>query len=285
MNWIVADLLMFLCSVALYLAVRKAALDKLPSQFNNLAMFFIPLFVFAAGCVFSHTSYGISLKNAVLLVLTGVILAYLSNAISMKSIELAPNPGYSLVISKSYVVLTTFLAVPLFGAHLSVKALAAILLIVSFSALIMVNPKAAHHAKSAAWLPLAIGAFFGWGFLSLAAKYFFAQGLSTFQFLAYMFTVVCICIFAEMCLRRVSFQPLLRHWPSFVLIGVTASGFNFFNFYAIRLAPNVGYVNATNAASIAVVTIFAILLFKDEFSIKKLVGVLGVVGGLVLLCV
>jgi hypothetical protein len=29
MHWIVADLLMFACSVAVYLAVRKAALDKL----------------------------------------------------------------------------------------------------------------------------------------------------------------------------------------------------------------------------------------------------------------
>jgi drug/metabolite transporter (DMT)-like permease len=203
----------------------------------------------------------------------------------MKSIELAPNPGYSLVISKSYVVLTTFLAVPFFGAHLTVKALVAVLLIVLFSALIMINPKAAGRAKSAAWLPLAIGAFFGWGFLSLAAKYFFRQGVSTLEFLTYVFFVACVCIFLEMYFRRVVFRPLFKHWQSFALIGVAATGFNFFSFYALRLAPNVGYVNATNTASIAVVTIFAILLFKDEFSIRKLIGVLGVVAGLVLLLV
>ena len=56
-----------------------------------------------------------------------------------------------------------------------------------------------------------------------------------------------------------------------------------FTFVAIKLAPNVGYVNATNAASIAAVTIFSIILFRDEFSWRKLAGVAGVVAGLILL--
>ena len=75
------------------------------------------------------------------------------------------------------------------------------------------------------------------------------------------------------------------HLGTFLLIGILSTSFDIFNFKAVKIAPNVGYVNATNAASIGAVTIFAILLFKDEFSIRKLVGVLGVIGGLVLLFV
>jgi uncharacterized membrane protein len=54
---------------------------------------------------------------------------------------------------------------------------------------------------------------------------------------------------------------------------------------AINAAPNVGYVNAINAASISAVTIGAILLFKDEFSLKKFVGVIGISIGLLIMLV
>jgi uncharacterized membrane protein len=69
----------------------------------------------------------------------------------------------------------------------------------------------------------------------------------------------------------------------FVLIGIFSSVFNYFNFYSISIAPNVGYVNAINASSISLVTIFSILLFKDEFSWRKLYGVFGVTADLLLL--
>jgi drug/metabolite transporter (DMT)-like permease len=285
MNWLVADFLMFVCSVVLYLALRKASLSKLSTQFNNLASFGIPTLAFGVVALFVDSTFNVTPYQLALLIVTGVVLSYFANVASFKSIELAPNAGYSLVISKSYVVLTTFLAVPLFGAKLSVQTLLAVLLIVAFSTLIMLKPKAAHHAKSTAWLPLAIGVFFAWGFLSLMAKYLFLQGMSTLTFLVYISGIVMICILLEMHKKQVSFKPIRQHFGIFLLIGLTAVGYDFFSFYAIMLAPNIGYVNATNAGSIAAVTVFSIWLFKDEFSWRKLVGVFGVVIGLFLLFV
>lgn len=283
MNWIAATLLMFVCSIATYLAVRKAALSKLPSQFNNLAMFAIPLIIFLIGDLVTGQSLRISFLQFLEILVAGVILSYLGNAMSMVSIELAPNAGYSLVISKSYVVLTSILAVPLFGATLTVQAIIAIALIVASSALIMVNPKTAHKAKSAAWVPLAIGSFLCWAFLSLTAKHLTSQGMPTIVFLTYLFIVSNICILIEMKVRRVAFGIIFkRFWP-FALIGVAATGFNFFNFYAIHIAPNVGYVNAANTASIGAVTILSVMLFKDELTKQKLAGVTGVIAGLLLL--
>jgi drug/metabolite transporter (DMT)-like permease len=282
-NWVLADLLMFACSVAVYLAVRKAALNKLPSQFNNLAMFAIPLVIFAISDVVTKQHMHITTWQGIELLGAGVILAYLGNAMSMISIELAPNAGYSLIVSKSYVVLTSLLAVPLFHAKLTVQAVIAILLIVTSSAIIMVNPKVAHKAKSAAWVPLAIGSFICWAFLSLMAKHLESDGMPTIVFLTYLFIVANICILIEMKIKHVDFGIIPRKlWP-FVLIGIAATGFNFFNFYAIHIAPNVGYVNATNTASIGAVTILSVLLFKDELTMQKLSGIAGVICGLLLL--
>ena len=283
MNWILATLLMFVCSVAVYLAVRRAALNKLPPQFNNLAMFAIPLLIFVAGDLITGQRMHISLWQAVQLLGTGVVLSYLGNAMSVVSIELAPNAGYSLIISKSYVVLTSLLAVPFFHSKLTVQAVAAILLIVASSALILINPKQARKAKSAAWVPLALGSFICWAFLSLMAKHLESGGIPTIVFLTYLFLVANACIVFEMKLKHIDFSVIANKIRPFALIGIAAAGFNFFNFYAIHIAPNVGYVNAANAASIGAVTILSVWLFKDELTKRKISGVIGVLAGLLLL--
>lgn len=283
MSWIVYDLLMFVCSVVVYLATRHATLNKLPVHLNNLAWFGTESVGFILVAILTQASFAITFAQFALLVFASVVLSYIPSILSLKSIALAPNPGYSLVTSKSYVIFTSFLAVPLFGAKLPALALLAILLIVSFSALILIDPKKSHHAKSNAWVPMALGAFFGWGFLSLVAKYFFNQGMSPLVFLTYLSVMVAICILIEIRVKRHSLAPILQHKTSFLLIGIAAMGFNFFNFSAIAVAPNVGFVNATNAASIAAVTVLSIILFKDEFSWRKLIGVFGVVAGLLTL--
>ncbi len=283
MNWLVADLIMFACSVGLYLVVRRAALAKLPNQFNNLAMFAIPTLVFAVATAATHAPLSLTLWQFVQILGTAIVLSYYGNAMSTRSIELAPNAGYSLVLSKSYVVLTSLLAVPLFGAHLSVRALLAIGLIVASSATIMINPHSTHKAKSTAWIPLAFGSFLCWAFLSLMAKHLISDGVPTVTFLLYIFVISTLCIMVEMWRRQINFGTVREHWWPFASIGVAAAGFNFFNFYALSVAPNLGYVNATNAASIGAVTLLSAFFFKDELTRQKLAGVTGVIAGLVLL--
>jgi len=283
MNWLAADLIMFTCSVGLYLAVRRATLAKLPHQFNNLAMFAIPLLIFVAVAPFTKAKLSLTFWQFIQIAGTSIILSYYGNAMSVRSIELAPNAGYSLVLSKSYVVLATLLAVPLFGAHLTARSLLAIGLIVASSAIILINPQRTHTAKSTAWVPLAFGSFLCWAFLSLMAKHLISSGVPTITFLLYVFAIGTLCVLIEMWHRGVEFSAITRHFGPLALVGIAASGFNFFNFYAVSIAPNVGYVNATNAASIGAVTLFSALFFKDELTKQKLGGVLGVVAGLLIL--
>jgi drug/metabolite transporter (DMT)-like permease len=126
----------------------------------------------------------------------------------------------------------------------------------------MIDPKSSRQATSSTWAILALGSFICWAFLSLMAKYFTSHGMPTLVFLTYIFAIATLCIVVEMWRRGIDFALISRRSSPFILIGIASSGFNFFNFYAISLAPNVGYVNATNAASIGAVTVVSTWLFK-----------------------
>lgn len=286
MSWIAYGLMMFFASVALYLTVRKSSLIKTPAYLTNLAMFAIPLVAYIGIGIVSSSDLGITLWQALILLATAVIFAYGGNKASLHAIDVAPNPGYSLVLSKSYVLFTTLVAVTLLGAEITAQKVIAILVIVVFSALIMINPKGAKKVKSEKWVLLSFGAFFAWGMLSLSSKYLFNHGVDTIAFLIYLYALVTLCIvFIDKV--RISKIKEVSSSAKLLLIGtgIFSTLFNLGQFEAIKLAPNVGYVNAINAASISMVTVFAVILFKDELTPKKAIGVLGVTAGLILLLV
>lgn len=276
---------MYVCSVALYLFVRKSSKSGNPSQYNNIAMFSVPLIILLFFDFSTNQNFTLSITQLAIIVTASVLFSYLGNVFSLISIEYAPNPGYSLVISKSYVVFTTLIAVVFFQAELTIRKAVAIAIIVGFSGIIMLSQKALKETKNKLWLPLAIGAFFCWGLLSLTSKYLFNQGVSVYIFLTYTYIVVSACITIEMLIKKIKFEIIKKDPVIFLLIGLFSTGFNLFLFQAIKGAPNVGYVNAINASSISAVTVLAILLFKDEFSKSKFIGILGVTFGLLLLLI
>src|SRR5205809_4498096 len=104
MNWITYSLMMFFSSVALYLTVRKASLLKTPTYLTNLGFFAIPLVAYVSIGIVTSTPIGISWLQAVILVVAASVFAYGGNKASLNAIDIAPNPGYSLVLSKSYVL-------------------------------------------------------------------------------------------------------------------------------------------------------------------------------------
>src|SRR3990167_11159878 len=130
MNWIIASLMLFVSSVLLYLFVRKSQLVKIPDTLNNLAMFALPTVIFFIVAVVQKKSLVISWENLILIIIAAFFFSYLGNVWSLKSIKLAPNPGYSLIISKSYVVFTTVIAVIFLNAHISLRNAIAIIFIV-----------------------------------------------------------------------------------------------------------------------------------------------------------
>ena len=194
MNWISYSLMMFLSSVALYLVVRKSTLLKISTKFLNLAMFGIPFIAFLTIGVFSPSKFSVTWWYALILLVVSIVFAYSGNKASLEAIDVAPNPGFSLVLSKSYVLFTTIVAVLFLNAELTLRKALAIAIIVSFSVLIMVNRKTAKKVKSEKWIALSLAAFFAWGMLSLSSKYLFNRGVEPITFLIYLFGIVTVCI-------------------------------------------------------------------------------------------
>lgn len=276
---------MFLSSGIMYLVIRKSSLLKIPSQINNLAMFLVPLFAYLIIGIVTKQDFLLSFWQYLIIIVESVLFSYLGNVSSLKSIEYAPNAGYSLVISKSYVVFTTIIAVLFLNAELTVLKTVAIILIVIFSALIMINKNTIKKNVKSLWLPLSFTAFFCWGMLSLTSKYLFNQGVNTFVFLSFTYFIVSSLIGTEIKNKQIELTPIMKFPLTFLSIGILSTTFNLGLFQAIKYAPNVGYVNAINAASISLVTILSILLFKDEFNLRKVIGVFGVIAGLVMLLI
>ena len=286
MDWIVASILMFVNSVALYLFVRKSNSFKTPQQLNNLAMFLIPVIVYIIMAFSSGVRFGLKPFEYILILIQGVFFSYLGNVFSLKGIEQAPNPGYSLIISKSYVVFTAIASIFIFGAPLTLKTAAAILMIVAFSSLIMINKTAQEkNVKSnAKWLPYTFGAFFCWGFLALSSKYLFNIGVPVLTRLIYAMIVATVFILGEIRIKRIKvFKVSKAQVFTLLAIGIFGSAYLYFQQVGYKLAPNVGYVNAVNASSISILAVFSIILFKDELSWRKMTGVFGVTVGLLLL--
>jgi len=284
MNWIIASILMFLSSVVLYLFVRKSNSLKTPQQLNNLAMFLIPLIVYLLLAINTPTRFTLKPFEYLIILIQGIFFSYLGNAFSLKGIGYSPNPGYSLIISKSYVVFTAVASVFIFSSPLTFKSVIAILCIVAFSALIIIDKNKNKTDSNKLWLPYTIGAFFCWGLLALSSKYLLNLGVPILTRLIYSMIVVTILILGEIKVKKVNiFNISKSQLLTLLMIGIFGSSFNYFMQVGFDLAPNVGYVNATNAASISLLTLMSAFIFKDELSLKKMIGIVGVTAGLIFL--
>lgn len=284
MTWIIASILMFISSVALYLAVRKSNALNTPQQLNNLAMFFIPVMVYLFLTINSDINFSFTPFIYAIIIIQAVFFSYLGNVFSLKGINNAPNPGYSLIISKSYVVFTAVASVFIFNSPLTAKSILAIFLILSFSTLIMIDKTKNKITSDKKWLRYTIGAFFCWGFLALSSKYLLNLGVPILTRLIYSMSITTLLILSEIKVKKVSiFAVTKQQLLILFLIGIFGASFNYFMQVGFNLAPNVGFINAINAGSISLLTVASALIFKDELSIKKIIGIAGVTAGLLLL--
>lgn len=286
MSWILASLLMFFSSVALYLFVRKSNSLQTPQQLNNLAMFMIPAGVYLLMTLGTSTTFVLKPFEYLLILIQGVFFSYLGNVFSLKGIEYAPNPGYSLIISKSYVVFTAIASIFIFNAPLTFNSAIAIFCIIAFSALITIDKDKNRTTSNKLWLPYTFGAFLCWGFLALSSKYLLNVGVPILTRLSLSMVVVTILIIGEIIIKKINvFQVTKPQLMTLLCIGLLGASFNYFMQVAFNLAPNVGFVNATNAASISLLTLVSYFVFKDELTIKKMIGIAGVTIGMVVLFV
>lgn len=286
MNWIIISILLFCSSILTYISLRKSQLNLVSNSHNNLAMFALPTIIFFLIAFLQKLTFNIPTQQLLIISLAGFFLSYLGNISSLKGIQTSPNPGYSLIISKSYVIFTTLVAVLVFKSTLTLKNTLAIALIILFSAVIMIN-KTSNKSKNTdiIWIFYSLGAFFAWGCLALVSKYLIDQGINIIIYLFYLGFFVTLFIILEILLNKKIQSITLNSNTIIVLlgIGIGSTFLNLFMQFGYKLAPNPGYINAVNASSISIVTLFSAYFFKDELNKRKIIGIIGITFGLIML--
>ncbi len=247
-------------------------------------MFLVPVVVYLVLSANTNTRFTLKPFEYFLILVQAIFFSYLGNVFSLRGIEYSPNPGYSLIISKSYVVFTAIASVFIFNAPLTVKSAIAIILIISFSALIVIGKSKNIMKSSTLWLPYTIGAFFCWGFLALSSKYLLNVGVPIFTRLIYTMIIVTVIILGEIRIKKIKVFDISKvQLIVLLMIGFFSTSFNYYMQVGFNLASNVGYVNAVNAASISLLTLASAILFKDDLSLRKMIGIAGVTVGLFVL--
>ncbi len=283
MNWAVATILMMFVSVCMYSLVRATKKYSVPPIINTFAMISLPVPLYALAVIAGHIHYSPSLQEIIVMVLQGLVLIYFGNLYALRGIESAPNPGYSVLISKMYVVFTAPASLLLFNSTLSQQSIVGIALIIGFSYLVMVEKKSVRKTSSSTWVSSTLIAFFCFGGIALSSKYLLQSGVPILIRLLFPGILASILYLPE---ANKGFRKI--KWANqaiLLLIGICfcSIAFNYLMQYAFAHSPNVGLVNAANAGSTALLAITSALIFHDHLSKRKLLGIAGVLCGVGLL--
>lgn len=286
MNWVVSSILMWITSIASYLLLRKSNLLNIPVQVNNLVMFLLPFVIYLATSIMGGINLRVSLYELIIIIVLSIFFSYLGNVFSLKGMNSAPNPGYSLIIAKSYVVMTTISSIFLFESELSARKAIAIIIILSCSAFLTLHGNNKHKNPSSKreWVWLSLGAFLCWGLLSLTSKYLLTLGVNPVTRLFYTMGIASIMSIAE--IRSIKIRVKDISIPKITLllaIGILTALLNYYMQVSYDLAPNIGYVNAINLSSVAGVAMLSSFIYKDELPLSKFFSILGTTIGLIIL--
>ncbi len=282
--WIFYATLMFLASNVLYLLIRLAQKQNIPISFYSITLFLVPSIIYFSAALFTRTSLLLSPGHFLLVIVAAFFWSYLGNFFSQKAILLATNPGYSLILQKSYVVITTIAAVFLFKAEFSWQKFIAILFILFFSMLIAISTKE-KKKKNYKWVYFSLLTNLCLAFGSLISKYFLNLGMQPFVYLFYINLFVASLNFLDFRKQKISLTLSKKQILLVILIGVFSMAFNFSMQLAYKIAPNIGYVSAINISSIMTVTLLSALIFKDDLSKQKIFGIFGVFASLFFLVI
>ena len=285
MNWIILSLIMFFSSIVYYLLIKVAQNKALDKNFYMLATYILPTGLFYLISVFNKYEILISISLILQIFVTSALVNYIGSVISYKGMQKAPNNGYSLVIQKSYAVVTSIAAIYVFNSPLSIKKFIAILFIIFCSFIISVQKGKKINIANYSWVIYSVVAMLCFSITTLFGKYFIGLGIKPTVYLFYVCFFTLILTLIEIIKNGSSFKfkLTLNNLLIFILIGVFFTSFSYFRRVAEVIAPNIGYVSAINGSSNAFYTVLLALIFKDHLSWKKFLAVLGVTIGVIIL--
>jgi drug/metabolite transporter (DMT)-like permease len=99
----------------------------------------------------------------------------------------------------------------------------------------------------------------------------------------YFWITTSITFLAFALYKKSSFKISTDSLVWFLVLSIVAFVANYFSIIALKLAPNPGYVRAIQSANIIIITVSSIFLFGSTISIKMILGIMLILGGLYLL--
>lgn len=296
-GWVALSIVLIASSVLMYLLTKGLIRLQVSREIQNLAMYLVPSVIFLFQAVSSGKQiFGLSSLDFSVNLFVAIAISYFANRLSLTAIKNAPNPGYSLIIQKSYAVFTAIASVFLFSSPFTLLDALGISAIVGFSSLVVLdkgNKRNGSGKSKRNWLALSFACFFAWGLLALVSTWLLRRGNDANVLLFWRMGAVALAIIAEIAIKALrkgkspfAFSGGNFSFSSAILffgVGIFAWSFNASMNAGYLVAPNPGYISAANASSIAILTVASSVVFKDDLNSRKLAGVVGVVFGLVLL--
>lgn len=284
MSWIVSSILMFACSIVFYLTVKKLQVSGVDKRSITFANYAFPSAIFLGLSLLWKQPVWYPVILLLSLFVARVVFNYVGTIAGYKSMETAPNAGYSLIIQKGYAVYTLFAAAAIYGSEISVRKFILAGVVLVCASLVAIDPAKPGKRREFGWVVQALLAMFCFGSISLSGKFLSTQGF----FPAPQLFWTCLMTLAMTAADSVRVKlkpakPTMETAAYMALLGLAVSGFYYFKLVAEISAPNLGYVGTVNAASNAVYTVLVAILFGDALSIRKFLAVAGMTAALILL--
>lgn len=286
MNWVITSLLMFISSIVYYIVLKVALDSKIDNKLYMVANFFLPAILFLMINIITKTPILIPLKYIIILVASAFIFSYIGSKISYTAQDYISNPGYSLVIQKSYAIYTWIASIFLFQGEFSLRKFLAVIIVIFSAMIVSLSDNKKLKIKNSLWVVYSIIAFFCFGSSALVNKYIFLSGVvSSTTILFWSLSTVFFISFFDLLAghKKITSNFNKKNLFILLLIGLTATSFYLFKQISEVSAPNVGYVSAINGSSQAFFTVIIALIFKDRLSWKKFAGVLGITLGILVI--
>jgi len=169
MNWIIGSSISLGLFAATSILIKYGWRAGVPAPVINFATYAVALLVFVFAV--PKGEFNVFARADIWLVVFAGLCVYFGNAASVRGFNLAPNPGYSQAINKSYVVLTVIAAILMFGGELAWRKIAGIALILASQLLIVGKNPQAKTPHDSRWIGLSFVALFCYAGWSVAVKY------------------------------------------------------------------------------------------------------------------
>jgi drug/metabolite transporter (DMT)-like permease len=279
--WLWYSVLAFFTLVAYFYVLRvlkKRGVDISVILFYIFLVFGISCFLYA---IIYSSNLLVSL-NLLFVIIIAAIFSYIGNHFNFRALEAAPNHGYSMAVTNSFIIIVTIFSVFLYGSEFNVLKLIGVIITFLGSTAVAYSRKKSSK-KDSRWVLYSLVTTIFFASFILTSKYLLINQIPPEVYLAYVSVIIAPIFFFSAGIKKIRKYNQKSNLGLFLLAGLLSFVFNIAAHVGYDIAPNPGYVTAFNYSSIIVVALIGHIFFGDELSASKSIGIVSVIAGLVLM--